>query len=345
LTKKLMLDAGHGLTTSGKQTPDNPPVKEYSLNQKVVDYIVANLKDYDIEIKFAHDVTGKTDTSLEERINRTNTYKPDLFVSIHHNAYNGQWGPQTGTEVYYHPYGTADDKKMATLVAPLLAANTGLYNRGVKTAAYAVLTCNHTAILVEGGFMDSTIDNPIIKSEKGQKAYAKAVSEAVINFLGLKKVAAPVVTEPVASEPEKVNANTHIVVKGDTLWSISIKYEISIEDLRTINNLKNDTLSIGQELYLNQQATASYTVVKGDTLYSIAQKFNVTVDEIVKNNKLTTTVLSIGQKLIVQKTHTVVKGDTLYALATKYNTTVAAIKTTNKLTSDTLSIGQILILP
>ena len=351
MTKKVMLDAGHGLSTPGKQTPDNPTVKEFTLNQKVVDQIVNYLADYEVEIQFSHDPTGKTDVALATRVSRCNLYQPDLYVSIHHNAYNNQWGKHTGVEVYHHTFGSADDKKVAALLAPKLAANTGLLNRGVKNAEFAVLACKATAILVEGGFMDSSIDNPVIKSTTGQKAYAKAVADIIISFLSLKK---KVIIAPAApSTPSPVsNAEQYIVVKGDTLWSISIKYNLTVDDLRNFNNLKTDVLDIGQVLNLKKDSSSNYqftyTVVKGDTLYGIAGKYNVTVDQITKDNNLKTTTLSIGQQLIIKiakKIHIVIKGETLYSIANKYNTTVEAIKNLNKLTSDVLSIGQELMIP
>lgn len=95
----------------------------------------------------------------------------------------------TGTEVYWHTKGTAEDKKVASIVAPKLASQCGMKNRGVKTAAFAVLTCNATAILIEGGFMDTVSDYEIITSENGQQKYAQAVADSIIEYLGLTKVA------------------------------------------------------------------------------------------------------------------------------------------------------------
>lgn len=104
----------------------------------------------------------------------------------------------TGTEVYWHTYGTAEDKKVAGIVAPKLASKTGMRNRGVKQAQFAVLGCNATAILVEGGFMDTKSDYEIITSDKGQQQYAEAVAESIIEYLGLKKV---VTSQPSTSTP------------------------------------------------------------------------------------------------------------------------------------------------
>ena len=93
----------------------------------------------------------------------------------------------TGTEVYWHTYGTAADKKLAGIVAPKLASKTGMRNRGVKQAQFAVLGCKATAILCEGGFMDTANDYRLIISDSEQQAYADAVVEALVEYLGLTK--------------------------------------------------------------------------------------------------------------------------------------------------------------
>lgn len=183
--KLLVLDAGHGLNTAGKQTINGSRgiVKEWAMNDSVVRKITSILSGYNVTIKRTDDPSGATDISLTERVKRCNSYKPDLFVSIHHNAGGG-----TGTEVYWHTKGTAEDKKVASIVAPKLASQCGMKNRGVKTAAFAVLTCNATAILIEGGFMDTVSDYEIITSENGQQKYAQAVADSIIEYLGLTKV-------------------------------------------------------------------------------------------------------------------------------------------------------------
>lgn len=203
MAKILVLDAGHATVTSGKQTMNGSRgvVKEWTMNSNVCNKIANILKDYDVTIYRTDDTSGKTDVSLSERVKRCNKYKPDLFVSIHHNAGGG-----TGIEVYWHTYGTAEDKKVAGIVAPKLASKTGMRNRGVKQAQFAVLGCNATAILVEGGFMDTKADYEIITSDKGQQQYAEAVAEGIIEYLGLKKV--------VTSQPSQPSISTSIKV-GD----------------------------------------------------------------------------------------------------------------------------------
>lgn len=110
--------------------------------------------------------------------------------------------------------------------------------------------------------------------------------------------------------PQFIN---YTVKKGDTLYGIAKKYNISVETLIQDNALKSNTLSINQNLKIRTDnveiieecfgeeyipdTVQTYTVKKGDSLYSIAKAYNTTVDGLKKKNNLTTNNLSIGQTL------------------------------------------------
>lgn len=197
---KIGLDAGHGLYTSGKQTPNG--IKEWTLNDKVRDKVVEILKDYNVEIINVDNDEGKTDESLSYRLNKYLNAKVDAFVSIHHNAYTGNWNNATGVEVYTDNHPTSEDKRLAQCIYSNLAAYTGLRGRGIKQCDFYVINQDRIpAVLVEGGFMDGTTDYKVITSEAGQAAYAKAVAQGLITFFDLtrKETVSDVTTKPVGS--------------------------------------------------------------------------------------------------------------------------------------------------
>ena len=161
---------------------------------------------------------------------------------------------------------------------------------------------------------------------------------------------------PKVETPEMPDENIYIVKSGDTLYSIANKYGMSVNELKSLNNLTSDVLSIGQELIVSEGNAATldtYTVKAGDTLYSIANKYGLTVNELKQLNNLTSDILSIGQVLNVSNsvvstpsnTYTVKSGDSLYSIAKKYGITVDALKSANGKTSNLLTIGEILVIP
>ena len=189
-TYLVALDAGHGLNTAGKQTPDG--IKEWTLNDKVCDKIALYLSDYNVVVIRTDNNEGNVDESLSARRKMYVDEDADVVVSVHHNAYLGVWSNATGVEVYTDKNETTKDKELAEVIYKRLVEYTGLKGRGIKEANFTVINQNSIpAVLVEGGFMDSNIDYPVITSEKGQDAYARAVAEGIVEFLGLTKKEAP----------------------------------------------------------------------------------------------------------------------------------------------------------
>ena len=93
-----------------------------------------------------------------------------------------------------------------------------------------------------------------------------------------------------------------IVSKGDTLYSISRRYNVPLRDLITVNQLTPPyTLAVGQSLSI---PTAKYHIVaKGDTLYNISKRYNIDLTTLSRLNNLSPPyTLSIGQKLALPAT-------------------------------------------
>lgn len=159
----------------------------------------------------------------------------------------------------------------------------------------------------------------------------------------------------VNSTDDNISDEYYTVKSGDTLWGIARKYNMSVNDLKSLNNLSSNNLSIGQKLIVSKASSNDYTVVAGDTLWGIARKFNVSVDDLKSLNNLTSNSLSIGMVLKIPpysnkkneetNVYVVKSGDSLWSIARKFNSTVDEIKRLNSLQSNILSIGQRLVVP
>lgn len=157
------------------------------------------------------------------------------------------------------------------------------------------------------------------------------------------------------STDDNISDEYYTVKSGDTLWGIARKYNMSVNDLKSLNNLSSNNLSIGQKLIVSKASSNDYTVVAGDTLWGIARKFNVSVDDLKSLNNLTSNSLSIGMVLKIPpysnkkneetNVYVVKSGDSLWSIARKFNSTVDEIKRLNSLQSNILSIGQRLVVP
>ncbi|OFY66552.1 MAG: hypothetical protein A3H98_00230 [Bacteroidetes bacterium RIFCSPLOWO2_02_FULL_36_8] len=116
----------------------------------------------------------------------------------------------------------------------------------------------------------------------------------------------------------------HKVMKGETLWRISVLYKSSINQLMAWNKLGNPDLSVGQMLRVSGgeeqdislvntetvsesdngkiEKSGFYVVIPGDNLFRISQKYSVPVDELMRINNLPNNHVFVGQKIRIQST-------------------------------------------
>lgn len=185
---KIMIDAGHGLYTSGKRCPDGS-MKEFEFNSAVASYTKSLLSSYEnVDVSFAHDPSGKVDVSLTDRVEKANNQKVDAYVSIHANAYGSGFNAANGIETYIYTSKPKEAYTLATKVQSQLLAHTGRSNRGVKTAGFYVLKHTHmTAILVECGFMTNKEEASLLKSDSYRKKCAEGIVKGLEEQYNLKK--------------------------------------------------------------------------------------------------------------------------------------------------------------
>ncbi|MGM0753085.1 MAG: LysM peptidoglycan-binding domain-containing protein [Bacillota bacterium] len=152
-------------------------------------------------------------------------------------------------------------------------------------------------------------------------------------------------------------AASYRVQSGDSLSVIAYKYDTSVSNLKSWNNLSSDMIYVNQVLEVTgptSNSAKTYTVQSGDYLSKIGVKFDVYLAELRAWNNLKSDVIYPGQTLIVSSggtsttptaptgssTYTVQSGDTLSHIAVRYDVSVSSIKSWNGLTSDNIYVGQ-----
>ena len=96
----------------------------------------------------------------------------------------------------------------------------------------------------------------------------------------------------------------YIVKEGDSLYSIAKRFNTSVSELKRLNNLKSNLLTIGTELIVGINSGEKYiyyTVGEDDNIYSIANIYDMTIDEIKSINNLSSNDLVVGEVLKIPK--------------------------------------------
>ena len=154
-----------------------------------------------------------------------------------------------------------------------------------------------------------------------------AVDSAANEFSEFDNVAPLTPLTPLTSGGQSVQVagpsfEAYTVEKGDNLWSIAKRYNVSLNELYAANGLnKNSVLRIGQQIQVPVEGgTASISTVSADTYQPTSFNQGST-------------------------SYTVKRGDTLSKVANQYDTSVRAIKAANSMTSDLIRVGETLVIP
>ncbi len=350
---QVVVDAGHGGTDPGAVSSSG--VQEKDLTLMIARYMYEEFQKKGIPVTLVRSVDETV--SPTERVNRILDAYGDnpnvVIISNHINAAGSGIQGAEGAEVIY---ALRDNSNLASNILTALG-NAGqkmrkFYQRRLPSDTskdyyfiHRNTGSNTHPVIVEYGFIDNPED--LSKIQNNYKEYVDAVVDAVI---------ATYEGETIPSLPE--SGNYYVVQNGDSLWKIANKYGITVNELKSLNGLTSNNLTVGQILEVpgsSSSASGTYTVKSGDSLWKIANEYGLTVAELKSLNGLTSDNLSIGQVLKVSNssgssnsssnTYTVKSGDSLWKIANEYGITVNELKSLNDLTSDILSIGQVLQIP
>jgi membrane-bound lytic murein transglycosylase D len=114
----------------------------------------------------------------------------------------------------------------------------------------------------------------------------------------------------------KATANRHAVANGETLFSIANKYGVSVKDIQLWNDLKGNSISVGQQLIVSKanKTQNTYTppaganstngmhkVAAGETLFSISNKYGIRIEDLKRWNGIQNNTVKLGENLIIRK--------------------------------------------
>mgnify|MGYP001432541618 FL=1 len=163
----------------------------------------------------------------------------------------------------------------------------------------------------------------------------------------------------------QINWISHIVQSGDSLWSLSSKYDTEVRIIKKINYLNNDLLSINDTLLIPLSKSKSnnfipyemYIVSEGDTLWSIAKEYNIEIRDLSRMNSIDeNSYLQLGQQLSIgnknihrnmeSKKRTILysvkQGDNLFKISELFDVSIRSIEEINNFNNATLMPGQII---
>jgi len=188
MSKKVVLDPGHGVETAGKRSPDGTYLEhEFALD--MAGRLKSLLERHGIAVTLTR--TDEHDVSLERRVQIANGIQElDLFVSLHSNAAgNGaEWMSARGYGVYTAAAGDTADRNLAAraLIVRAQEAGIGLWGGGLHhSALYVLRYTTAPAVLIEHLFHDNLEDVALLKDSAFRSKLAEVDAKGILDYLGI----------------------------------------------------------------------------------------------------------------------------------------------------------------
>ena len=216
---KIAYGAGHIYATAGRRlhkSIDPNQTREWTLNDRVARYFAEAAKQYeDVELLRVDDPEGKKNISLAARCAAANNWRADFCLAIHHDS-AGRLFSGGGITSFSCRGSSAGERYRDAIYESCIAAGGLRGDRSNPKVANGFYVLKHTdapAVLMEFGFMDSTVDGPVIITEAYSKLVAYATMEGIAKVAGLKKKEAPT-DKPAEKKEEVCSVNIKVLKKG-----------------------------------------------------------------------------------------------------------------------------------
>ena len=276
----VILDPGHGGAQPGACSRSG--IQEKTLVLKFAKMIAKRLN---ATPGFRAVLTREGDYSVGRgrRIDIARKHEGDCFVSLHFNSHRNSRA--RGSEVYFLSLeGSSDENAEAVAerenlflemggqsrefdsdlksilfdlnrtnsmyrssifaneIAACMRTNRNIPFRGVKQANFIVLrSIAMPSVLIEGAFLSNKKDIGLVQKESVLAELATNITDGIVRFFEKHPSSG---NEYVQMEPV-----IHVVSRGETLWAIARKYNVTIERLRSLNGLgRRSKIMPGQKL-------------------------------------------------------------------------------------------------
>lgn len=183
--KYVIIDSGHNERTAGKRSFDGT-LREYKFNLDVSKRISEILRKHGIKTKVLYTEFADVDADVNGRVNIANKEMPDIFVSIHANAFEKE--SANGWEIFC--YGTdknSEGYKLAQAIHDESIPFLGLADRGIKDGTkYGVVRLTKMpAVLIEHGFYTNKKELELLKTDAFRQKCAEADARGILKYFGM----------------------------------------------------------------------------------------------------------------------------------------------------------------
>lgn len=222
---KIVIDPGHGGVDPGAVGPRG--TKESDITLSVSELAANDLAPVaEVKLTRTEDVAlASGNEDLYARCRVSNEFGANVFVSIHANSAADQRAH--GTEVYCYP-GSTEGRRLAQCIHDRLIAATGLTDRGVKEARFAVIgpRTSTPAALVEVAFISNPAEEELLLNAEFRAKAACAIAEGTADYFGIclrsevQPVPSPEINSQVDQDAVKIRVGS-ITLNGKLIDGLS----------------------------------------------------------------------------------------------------------------------------
>jgi N-acetylmuramoyl-L-alanine amidase len=163
------------------------------------------------------------------------------------------------------------------------------------------------SLLIETGYLSNPAEARRLASADYQRRLADSIVQGVMNYFWERPPEGTLVAWQKATNqsPER----EYIVSRGDSLSMIAQRHNVGLAQLRAANNLRGDTIRIGQRIVIPGGGPMSiaiapplvseHTISRGETLSGIAQRYQISLSRLREANNLRNDVIRVGQVLVI----------------------------------------------